>query len=61
MVKFPYTVIYAMLTMYPKLEWLVNHILSFSQSAHKMLGTYIDYHPMWGLLKLIPVKMLLYM
>ena len=31
-----------MLAMYPKLEWLVNHILSFSQSAHTMLGTYID-------------------
>ena len=32
-VRFLFTVVHAMLAMYKKLEWLVNHILLFSQSA----------------------------
>ena len=48
-VRFPFTVVHTMPTMYAKLEWLVNRILSFSQSVHATYEMYTDYRPVWGL------------
>ena len=41
-VRFPITVVHGTLTTYPKLEWLVNRILSFSQSTYAIHVTYAD-------------------
>ena len=48
-VRFPFTVVHTMLTMYAKLEWLINRILSFLQSVHVTYEMYTDYRPVWGL------------
>ena len=54
-VRFPFTVVQAMLATYTKLEWLINHILLFSQSTHSTHVTYTDYHPVWGSFRLAQI------
>ena len=54
-VRFLFTVAHAMDKTYPKLEWLVSHILSFSQSIHMTYEMFTGYCPMWGSLRLTPV------
>ena len=80
MVSFAFTVTHATYKMYTKLEWLVNHSLSFSQSVHtmyetftklewlvtcvlsfsqsvfSMYETFTDYRPVWGWLRLTPIR-----
>ena len=51
-VRFPFTVAYMTYKTYAKLEWLVNGVLLFSQSAYTMYETYTDYQGVWGLLRL---------
>ena len=55
-VRFLLTVAHATDEAYTKLEWLVSHILSFSQSIHMTYETFTDYHPMWGSLRLTPIN-----
>ena len=47
---------YTTLTMYTKLEWLVHRILSFTACICDACNVNIDYRPVWGSLRLAPIK-----
>ena len=51
---------HATLATITKLEWLAHHILSFTVRTRDARNDDIDYRPVWGSLRLAPIKVAVY-
>ena len=51
---------HATLATMTKLEWLVHYILSFTVHTRDAHNDDIDYHPVWGSLRLTPIMLCRY-